>query len=255
MAEIWQHFTYSIVSDWGVFRLLMVAFAIAFSLTPPKKQWREMLLFAARLALVLATLCLTGFLFSAAIVVWALPMYLDILNDFIRAGLVTVLYAAAVCRYPQKSKWVTASSQAAFLCTGINLCYAAGHILADEVEWRSHLLLVIIYGSIVGFAFLQQRLSVAQFHDFPVFGMILTIVTSIGIWLTTLFTQILDTVVLLPGVYSVLVYVVLLVMVFITYTSMYYVCMERNDLYKMKMENQLIRAGYAQMEISKASLA
>lgn len=250
-----QMMLHSLTTDHFILRSLILSFAVTYVLTPPELSRRSLMLYLLRLLGVE-----TAMLVIQAGMAWVtfslmLPMYWFMLSDFIRNMVITLLYAVFICRYTGLVKLTMGTSILAAISICVDLTFSLGRIVDSAAPGYTLPLLLLIYGILAAFALFEVHFSIAEVSDYPLSGAVLVIITNAIAISVTLTTQLLDTTTHLSNVYSVLVYSVLLILVCASYLAIYFICIERNETYKFKMENQMMRAGAEQIALTRSNLA
>ena len=237
-------------------RSSIVSFSVVYVLSPPVKGQgsREWLKLIGKMALVKMISVLLSVAATMLLNSLNSPLFLLVLAEYVRNTIIVVGYSLIGCRYSRGIKTVMAGTILATIDVCVNLSYSLGHLVDQMVSGLTIPLLVLIYGMVLGMALFQQKFSVVDVPDFPKFGKILIITANTVTILMVLTMQLLDTVILMSGVYSVIVYVVLIIFVFVCYLSVYFICTERNESYRLKIENQMMHAGAEQIALSKSNL-
>lgn len=250
-----QMILHSLTTDHFILRSLIISFAITYVLTPPERIRRSVLLYLVRLlAVETSALILQVGLFWLSISL-KLPMHWFMLSDFARNLILTLLYTVFVCRYTDLIKLTMGTSILAAISICVDLTYSLGRIVDAAATGYTLPLLLLIYGILAAYALFEVRFSIAEVSDYPISGAVLVLITNTIAISVTLTTQILDTTAYISNVYSVLVYSVLLILVCASYLSIYFICIERNETYKFKMENQMMHAGAEQIALTRSNLA
>jgi hypothetical protein len=254
MAAFLHEIYETVCMDSFLFRSAVISFAVVYVLSPHAKGLHEWLKVFGKFALLEV---IEIFLSAAAtflITKLDLPLYWMIVAEYARHAVTVIGYALLVCKYPRGIKAVMSGTILATISVCVNLNYAMGRLVGDTVEGLTILLLALIYGLILGMAFFQNKFSIVNVPEFPKFGKILTITANTLALLTVLTTQLLDTALSVLNMYSIIVYTVLLILVFVCYLSVYFLCTERNESCRLKAENQMIRAASEQIALSKSNL-
>ena len=254
MNILWEQTVLLLFHDSTAFRAFIPAFALTFVLTPPEPGRKGICVYLLRLALTFLSMLAISILTATAVIVFRLPLYLYVLSDFIRALVVGTAYALFFCRYPTFVKSAMSGSIVAVTGVCANLCYSLGHTIDSYVTGMTIPVMVAIFGLLAAFALFMNRYSIMKVGELPRFGAVLLItINSLAIF-TTLANQLLETAIYLPSEYSSIVYAVLLMLIFFSYLSIYFICAERNQTEKFRMENQMLRAGAEQIAMSRSNL-
>lgn len=244
-----------ITQDNTVFRFLIISFSVALVLTPPERNRRSLLHFTLQVITLEFVMLSTTVLLSTFVSANSLPWFMYITLDTLRNMVLIILYTVFVCNFTPTLKCAMAGSLFSAIHTCVNLSYSLGH-LVDLVTTRYTFLLVLLtYSLLLAFAFFEARHSLTDVVTRPKFGMILLIITNALVFTATWTTLLLDTAILSLSIYSVIIYFILLILAFVCYLSTYFVCVEHTETYRLKAENQMIRAGAEQIELSRQNLA
>ena len=254
MPSLWELTVRLLTQDSTVFRALVPAFALTFVLTPPAPGRKGLLEYLLRLGSTFLCMLVITIVFTAVITYLQLPMYLFTLSDFIRALVVVTIYALFFCRCPGTIKCAMSGSILAVTCICANLCYSLGHAIDNLVDGWTVPVMVAIFGILAAFALFMNRCSIMKIGELPRFAAILLITVNSLALFTTLTNQLLETVIQISNTYSYIVYAVLLMLIFSSYLSIYFICIERNQIEKYRVENQMLRAGAEQIAMSRANL-
>lgn len=244
-----------IVKDNTIFRFMVIAFSVVLVLTPPTRNKRGLLFFAFRVAVLEAVMLLTTVILSLYISINELPWFMHITFDTLRNMALVIIYSLFFCKFRPVIKCAMSGSLFAAIHTCMNLSYSLGHLVDLITTQYTFSLVFIIYGFLLAFACFEAHHSLTKVVTLPKFGMILLISTNTLVFIATWTTLLLDTAILSLSIYSVIIYLILLILAFVCYLSTYFICIEHTETYKLKAENQMIRAGVEQIELSRQNLS
>ena len=238
--------------DFVPLRILVVAIATALVMTPPVWDRKGGFRFIGQVTGLILAFILMTVLNTYLIDIFQLPGYIHYLSDVFRDGFVISLYSIFCCRAPRAIKCAVSGSLLAVLTICGYMRFSVGRMISDS--GFSFLFLLFMQAVILSFAVFEYRFSLLKLEKYPVFGAVLIITTNTLAITGATAAQVLDTAGMLLGAYSILVYIILLILTAVGYLSIYFICKEHGESEKYKLENQMLRAGADQIALSRANL-
>lgn len=246
----------SFYTDSIVFRSAVITFVLVFSLSMPEKFDRKgVALFAIKWVGVFLVYHLIGALSHGFMISFKAAPYWFIYAEYMKVCLVFLLYTVFVCRYSLNQRWIDGTFILACVLCIIQLSFSLGHYVDIKVEGLTIPFLLLTYSCMIVCAIIQQKFSLRRFAAFPFGGFLLLLlvniiaVTSVGV------IQFMDTFWEMSGIYSIIIYVILLAIVLLSHMSIYMVCAERDEMLRIRAENQMNQAMIQQFDLAQNNLS
>lgn len=230
-------------ADTIAFRSAVITFVLVFSLSVPEKFDRKgVTLFAIKWLGAFLVYHLIGMLSYGLICLLEAAPYWFIYAEYMKVCLIFLLYTLFVCRYSVRQKWIDGTFILACVLCIIQFSFSLGHFIDSIIERGTLPVLILTYSCMIVCAIIQQKFSLRRFAAFPFGGDLLLLFVNIISIISVGVIQFMDTFWKLSGIYSIIIYLFFLAIILLSYISIYMVCVEQDEILRIRAEHQMNQA-------------